>query len=97
MAERKRLMGKMADYFVVLPGGIGTMEETFEVLTSNWLGIFKKPLGFLDFKGYYDDLFRFLENAQNKGFISKRASVLWPRSTDPAELLDILQTTQLPR
>lgn len=96
MAERKRLMGKMADYFVVLPGGIGTMEETFEVLTSNWLGIFKKPLGFLDFEGYYDDLFRFLGNAQNKGFISKRASVLWPRSTDPAELLDILQTTQLP-
>ena len=96
MAERKRLMAKAADYFVVLPGGIGTMEETFEVLTSNWLGLFKKPLGFLDYEGYYNDLFSFLVHAQQKGFISEKASVLWPRSTDPNELLDILQNTQLP-
>lgn len=96
MAERKRLMGELADYFVVLPGGIGTMEETFEVLTNNWIGVFKKPLGFLDYEGYYDSLFKFLENAQEKGFISPKASTLWPRATDPTKLLNILQKTELP-
>lgn len=90
MPTRKALMEEKADYFVILPGGIGTLEEAFEVMTCNWLNIFDKPVGFLNVNHYYDPLFKFLENAQAQGFVSENAGYLWTHSEDPEELLSKL-------
>lgn len=69
MSERKKMMSDYADMFIALPGGIGTYEEVFEVLTNNWLGVFNKPLGFLDVDNFYKNLFFFFDEAQKNGFI----------------------------
>jgi uncharacterized protein (TIGR00730 family) len=69
MHERKALMADLADGFIALPGGLGTIEEIFEVLTWAQLGIHEKPCGFLNICGYYDHLIRFLEGAVGEKFI----------------------------
>ena len=63
MHERKALMAELADAFVALPGGIGTLEELFEVYTWNQLGLHAKPLGLFNVRGYFDGLVRFLDHA----------------------------------
>lgn len=90
MRERKALMSQMSDIFVVLPGGIGTMEEAFEALTNNWIGAFDKPLGFLDVGGYYDNLFCFLEHAREEDFLPAASFALCRRSENCSVLLDLL-------
>ena len=60
MHERKAMMAELSDGFIVLPGGVGTMEEFFEVWTWGQLGIHRKPFGVLNVKGYYDALFSFI-------------------------------------
>lgn len=90
MRVRKALMSKMSDLFVVLPGGIGTMEEAFEALTNNWIGAFDKPLGFLDVGGYYDSLFAFLDHARQEDFIPAASYRLCRRSENCADLLNQL-------
>lgn len=77
MHQRKQLMAQQSDAFVALPGGIGTMEEIFEIWTWRQLGYHAKPLGLLNVAGYYDDLLRFIERSRESGF-------LWP---DVQELL----------
>ena len=77
MHQRKQLMAQQSDAFVALPGGIGTMEEIFEIWTWRQLGYHHKPLGLLNVAGYYDDLLRFIERSRESGF-------LWP---DVQELL----------
>lgn len=77
MHERKHRMAQQSDAFVALPGGIGTLEEIFEIWTWRQLGYHGKPLGMLNVSGYFDDLLRFIEHSQAKGF-------LWP---DVHELL----------
>jgi uncharacterized protein (TIGR00730 family) len=77
MHERKHLMAQRSDAFVALPGGIGTMEEIFEIWTWRQLGYHAKPLGLLNVGGYYDDLLRFIDRSRDSGF-------LWP---DVQELL----------
>ena len=69
MHERKALMASFADAFVALPGGLGTLEEIFEVWTWGQLGIHKKPCGFLDVNGYYASLFAFLDGAVERGLV----------------------------
>jgi uncharacterized protein (TIGR00730 family) len=71
MHERKHRMAQQSDAFVALPGGIGTMEEIFEIWTWRQLGYHHKPLGLLNVGGYYDDLLRFIERSETDGF-------LWP-------------------
>ena len=71
MHERKQLMAQQSDAFVALPGGIGTMEEIFEIWTWRQLGYHHKPLGLLNVAGYYDELLRFIERSSESGF-------LWP-------------------
>ncbi|UUZ75813.1 TIGR00730 family Rossman fold protein [Polaromonas sp. P1(28)-13] len=70
MHERKRIMAEHADAFLALPGGIGTLEEFFEVWTWRQLGYHDKPVGLLNMGGYYDSLLAFLGSAVKNGFMS---------------------------
>ncbi len=69
MHERKALMAELSDGFIALPGGIGTLEETFEALTWSQLGLQSKPIGFLDVCGYYATLAAFLDRAMEERFL----------------------------
>ena len=69
MHERKALMADLADAFVALPGGLGTLDESFEVLTWAQLGLHAKPFGLLDVAGYWQPLVAFLDHAVESGFI----------------------------
>jgi uncharacterized protein (TIGR00730 family) len=88
MHERKALMAELADAFIALPGGIGTMEELFEVWTWGQLGMHPKPLGFLDVAGYYDHLHTFLDHMVAEGFLRDRHRAMVAVEEDPATLLD---------
>jgi uncharacterized protein (TIGR00730 family) len=70
MHERKALMADLADGFVALPGGMGTLEELFEVYTWTQLGLHEKPLGLLDVRGYYAQLAAFLDHAVDERFVT---------------------------
>lgn len=84
MHERKALMAKLADAFIALPGGFGTMEEILEILTWAQLGFHAKPAGLLNVAGYFDDLIRFVDHATAQGFIdpAHRALLLVDRTPD---------------
>ena len=69
MHERKALMADLADAFVAMPGGLGTLEEIAEALTWAQLGIHAKPCGLLDVEGYYRPLAAFLDHAVSQGFV----------------------------
>jgi uncharacterized protein (TIGR00730 family) len=69
MHERKAMMADLADAFIALPGGLGTLEEIFEIWTWAQLGMHRKPLGFLDVGGYYAPLRAFLDHAAAEAFI----------------------------
>ena len=71
MHERKAKMAELSDLFVVLPGGIGTMEEACEMITGNWIGLYNKPVGFLNVNGFFDAFFAFLKDVVNAGFMPK--------------------------
>ncbi len=88
MHERKSIMAERADGFMAMPGGIGTLEELFEIWTWQQLGMHDKPCGLLNVGGYYNELIGFLDHATAQGFVSvpRRQSLLVERS--PAELLD---------
>ena len=90
MAERKQAMGDLADMFVTLPGGIGTMDELFEAWTWTQLGLQAKPSGLLNYRGYYDELLAFLDRSVTEGFLraSSRQSLLV--DNDMQRLLDRL-------
>lgn len=72
MHERKALMNDLAEGFVTLPGGIGTLDEIIEMFTWTQLGIHRKPCAFLNIQGYYDDLLAFLRHAVSHGFLQQR-------------------------
>ena len=69
MHERKSIMAQLSDAFVALPGGLGTLEEIFEIWTWTQLGFHNKPIALLNTKDYYSRLLDFLDNAVNQGFI----------------------------
>lgn len=71
MQERKRLLQERADAFVVIPGGLGTLEEVFETWNAMKLGLFTKPLAFLNVNDYYEGLFTFIKHCMAEGFIDK--------------------------
>lgn len=88
MAERKRVMFELSDAFLTLPGGIGTMEEMFEMLTWQYLGIHSKPVGLLNVEGYYDHLIAFLDSALERGLLTARARSVLLVGQDPGALID---------
>jgi uncharacterized protein (TIGR00730 family) len=94
MHERKALMVELADGFVAVPGGIGTLEELIEVYTWSQLGIHAKPIGVLDAEGFYTGLAGFLDHMVAEGFLraEHRASML--SESDPGALLDRLEAWQ---
>jgi uncharacterized protein (TIGR00730 family) len=87
MHERKAMMASLADAFVALPGGLGTLEEIFEVWTWAQLGIHAKPLGFLDVAGFYGTLLEFLDRGVEVGFIRPQYRAMAIVDTDPVALL----------
>jgi uncharacterized protein (TIGR00730 family) len=94
MHERKRLMYDMSDVFVAFPGGIGTLDETFEAMTWSALGIFAKPLGFLDVESFWSPLLAWLRGAVDQGVMSERRRALFEVvDTDAGRLLDRLLAT----
>lgn len=96
MHERKATMASLVDGFVALPGGLGTLEETFEVLTWSLLGIHRKPIGLLDTAGYYSGLLDFLRHATIEGFIRPDSLALFISAPTPPALLDRLFAWRAP-
>lgn len=88
MHERKALMNRLSDGFLVLPGGTGTLEEFFEVWSWAQLGIHGKPIGVLEVNGYWTGLFAFLDNAVAKGFVRPNQRELVMAGEDPQTLVD---------
>ena len=96
MHERKDTMATLADGFVALPGGFGTIEEFFEVLTWAQLGLHAKPCGLLNIGGYYDDLLRFLDNAVAHQLLKAANRAMVIVADDPRVLLDKFATYTAP-
>jgi hypothetical protein len=88
MHERKARMAEMGDAFVALPGGFGTLEELFEILTWAQIGMHRKPVGLLNVQGYYDPLLAMIERARQQGFIYSEHRDLIVCEAAPAALLD---------
>lgn len=88
MHERKAMMADLADGFVALPGGFGTLEEFCEVVTWTQLGIHLKPCGLLNVEGYYDGLLAFLAHALREEFLRPTHFEIVVSSTDPHDLID---------
>lgn len=97
MHERKALMAELADAFVALPGGYGTLEELAETLTWTALGIHRKPTGLLDVGGFYSGLLAFLERARADGFLGLAPDELFVVEDTPARLLERLAAFEPPR
>jgi uncharacterized protein (TIGR00730 family) len=96
MHERKAMMARLADAFVALPGGFGTFEELFEIVTWAQLGIHRKPIGLLNVAGYYDGLIRLLDHAVAEGFVPAENRGLIVVAEEPAPLLERLAGHQGP-
>jgi uncharacterized protein (TIGR00730 family) len=96
MHARKAMMAELADAFVAMPGGVGTFEEFFEVVTWTQLGLHRKPCGLLNVQGFYTPLAAFIDQAVSEGFIRPvhRAAIVV--DSDPARLLDTLAKVDLP-
>jgi uncharacterized protein (TIGR00730 family) len=90
MHERKATMAALADAFVALPGGLGTLEETAEALTWSQLGLHAKPVGLVDAEGYWRPLVALLDHAVEEGFLSAAHRSLLVVDPDPEALLERL-------
>ncbi len=88
MHQRKSQMADMSDGFIALPGGIGTLEGFFEILTWGQLGIHSKPTGILNVAGYFDALIRFLDHSVAEGFLTAEHREMILVESDPARLLE---------
>ena len=87
MHERKAMMATLSDAFIAMPGGLGTLEELFEMLTWSQIGLHKKPVGLLNVAGYYDGLMQFLSHSSQQGFLKVEHQSLLMLSPDPQHLL----------
>jgi hypothetical protein len=96
MHERKATMASLVDAFITLPGGLGTLEETLEVLTWAQLGIHRKPIGILNTEGYYDGLLKLLAHAVSEGFVRREYLSLVLFADEPDELLERFATWKPP-
>lgn len=90
MHERKATMATLADAFIALPGGFGTLEELFEVITWGQIGYHEKPVVLLDVEGFYSSLDAFIKNAISVGLIKSEYFRLWNMAYSPTETLQKL-------
>jgi uncharacterized protein (TIGR00730 family) len=90
MGERKAVMSELSDGFLVLPGGIGTLDELFEAWSENALGFHKKPFCLLNVDGFWDGLIEFVEHAHQSGFLSAQRRKQLLVATTPDEALKLL-------
>lgn len=90
MHERKALMADLADAFIALPGGFGTFDELFEIVTWSQIGIHTKPIGLLNVAHFFDPLLSLVTHASTEGFISPFHAQLLLQEATPAALLDTL-------
>ncbi|OCX53283.1 Rossman fold protein, TIGR00730 family [Mucilaginibacter sp. PPCGB 2223] len=90
MHQRKQLMSDLSDGIITLPGGFGTLEEFFEVLTWLQLGLHKKPIGILNVNGFYDFLLKQMDVMVEQRFLKPANRELVLTSTDPIELVDLM-------
>jgi uncharacterized protein (TIGR00730 family) len=97
MHERKALMADLSDAFVALPGGMGTLDELFEILTWAQLGFHAKPVGLLDVAGYYEPLLKFLDRARDQGFVRAQDRAILHVDSDAARLLERLERQPVSR
>ena len=96
MHERKALMAELSDAVIAVPGGWGTLEEFFEVLTWTQLGLHQKPCGLLNVLGYFDGLLSFLEHSVAEGFLKREYRSMIAVSASPAALLEQLGSLAVP-
>nr|WP_294168223.1 TIGR00730 family Rossman fold protein [uncultured Sphingomonas sp.] len=96
MHERKALMAELSDAFVALPGGIGTLEEIFEVWTWGQLGSHAKPCALLNTRGFYDRLLGFLDHVVDEAFLKPVHRGMLVASSDPEKLLDVIAEYRVP-
>ena len=89
--ERKQRFSELADAYIALPGGFGTLDELFEAITWNQLGIHRRPTGLLNVAGFYDPLTAFLGHVLEQGFIRHQHLASVPVANTPTHLLDTLQ------
>lgn len=92
--ERIQLMQENSDAFVALPGGLGTLEEIFQMASWAQLNIHQKPIGLLNVKGFYDPLLSFLDSVKDLGFMSPLSRRILLAAATPEELLDQLNAFQ---
>jgi uncharacterized protein (TIGR00730 family) len=97
MHERKMLMADLADAFVVLPGGIGTLEEVVEMLSWSQLGLHRKPIGLLDTDGFWQPLITLLDHMTAEEFVVSDHRRLLVAESDPVALLDAMEAWEAPK
>jgi hypothetical protein len=97
MHERKAVMADLAEAFIALPGGWGTLEEFFEILTWGQLGLHQKPCGLLNARGYFDHLLSFVGHSIKEGFVRREYRAMISVSDSPGDLLERLASYEPPR
>lgn len=93
MQERKKMLQKLADAFIVMPGGLGTLEEAIETWNAVKIGELDKKIGFLNIDNYFDKLFYFMNDCKNAGFMNAKQSTIPIVNSDPSLLLSHLVQT----
>lgn len=96
MRERKRIMEDKADAFLIVPGGIGTFEEFFEVLTLKQLGRHNKAIAIYNVNGYYNDMINMIEKAMEKNFLREACRMLYKVFDTDEGILDYLENYEAP-
>ena len=94
MAERKKVLEDMADGFIVMPGGIGTMDEFFEVYVLSQLRVFDKPVALFNVDGYYDGIVQFIDHIAKEGFMRREHADNLIVSSDPKDMLEQMKHFQ---
>lgn len=96
MHQRKAMMAQLSDGFITLPGGLGTLEELFEMLTWSQLGFHDKPIGLLNIDSYYNALLDFVHHSVEQGFVKSIHQELFKTSDSPTDLLSQMQKYKSP-
>ncbi len=94
MRERKQIMEDRSDAFIIVPGGIGTFEEFFEIMTLRQLCRHNKPIALYNINGYYNELNAMMQAAVDKGFVRSACDALYKTTDDIDELFEFLETPQ---